>query len=111
LTNFYHWWKHFRQPESPRHWIFTLNDKGLAFNHFLVRKAPPNGKLPFAAIQSISLEKSKIFREPYWCIQYHDYKLGQVKIPLNKLSDSEFEQANLLLKQYLADYPEVSLCL
>lgn len=107
----YRWWRHARQPESPKYWRFSLNHNSLSFNHEYARGAPPNGRIDFANIKRISLKKSKVFRHHYWLIECGNPKWLKCKIALDSLNDHEFEQANLLLKQYLADYPEVSLCL
>lgn len=58
-------------------------------------------RIAWHEIQQIALKKTWLMRQPYWQIQYQNWKLGKNKLPLHGLSDSEFEQANLLLKQYV----------
>lgn len=58
-------------------------------------------RIAWHEIQQIALKKTWLMRRPYWQIQYQNWKLGKNKLPLHGLSDSEFEQANLLLKQYV----------
>lgn len=105
------WRKHFRQPESPENWLFTLNNQGLTFSLKIRGNGIRLRYLAWEDIRAVSLQKSFLLRRPYWQISCHSAKWDTPKMPLHTLSDSELEQANLLLKQYLANYPEVSLCL
>lgn len=111
LVNGLHWRQNKKQPESRNNWLFTLNQKGLVFNPVFIGGQLPSGRLYFSAIQSVSLEPSKILARPYWRIAYQNPRLRTIKVPLSALGDQEREQANELLKHHLADYPQVSVSL